>query len=331
MNKIKKIMSLFGIIIKSFLSKKKIFLLGIPTHGNLGDHAIAMGEKRFLNDYFHEYKIIMVESILVVKFNRIFKWLIKDNLILYSGGGFLGSLWPNEEDMFEFIIENFSNNKVIVLPQTLFFSNDVEGKKIYERAKKAYYINKNLIFFVREKYSYEYMKNKFPGCKIYLAPDMVLYLDKTDSSKEKNDALFCIRSDKEKVNYNLDSTRDYIANNIGEIHYTDTVLKRSIFGKKSIKYVEQKITEFSNYKIVITDRLHGMIFSFISGTPCLVLENKSYKILGVYEWIKDCGYIKLVNESTIMQSLDEVINHNTNYSFDKSKYDIIRKVIEKVI
>ena len=38
-----------------------------------------------------------------------------------------------------------------------------------------------------------------------------------------------------------------------------------------------------------------MIFAFLANTPCLVVNSKSYKVKGVYNWIKWCNKIKLID------------------------------------
>ena len=42
-------------VIKSLSKDKKIFLLLSPTHGNLGDHAIAHATKEFIKQNMPEY------------------------------------------------------------------------------------------------------------------------------------------------------------------------------------------------------------------------------------------------------------------------------------
>ena len=34
---------------------KKVVLMGVPHHNNLGDNAIAYAEKKFIKDYLPEY------------------------------------------------------------------------------------------------------------------------------------------------------------------------------------------------------------------------------------------------------------------------------------
>ena len=44
-------------------------------------------------------------------------------------------------------------------------------------------------------------------------------------------------------------------------------------------FLNKKFREFSERNLIITDRLHGMIFAAITGTPCVAMDNISHKIL----------------------------------------------------
>ena len=59
-------------------------------------------------------------------------------------------------------------------------------------------------------------------------------------------------------------------------------------------------TAFKKSKVVVTDRLHGMIFCAITKTPCVAIDNSNHKISGVYDaWLKDIGYIKMIKDYNI--------------------------------
>ena len=62
-----------------------------------------------------------------------------------------------------------------------------------------------------------------------------------------------------------------------------------------------------------TDRLHGMIFAFITGTPAIVFSNNNHKIEGAYEWIKDCGYIYFIKNGELDDVMSIISQHK---SFD---------------
>ena len=58
----------------------------------------------------------------------------------------------------------------------------------------------------------------------------------------------------------------------------------------------EKLQEFSQYRLIITDRLHGMVFSYVVGTPCIAIDNKTGKSKALYnDWIKNSPLIKIGN------------------------------------
>ena len=86
--------------------------------------------------------------------------------------------------------------------------------------------------------------------------------------------------------------------------------------------------EFCSSKLVITDRLHAMIFAAITETPCVVILSKSHKVKGVYQWIKHLNYIKLVeNLDTLKQSVEEVLQVSQP-CYDNSE---IKKEFKKLV
>lgn len=76
---------------------KKIILIGTPAHGNLGDHAIAEEEKNFIKKYYQEYNIYEI----IMPLYNICKNKLKNNfpedIIIISGGGWMGNLWLHNE------------------------------------------------------------------------------------------------------------------------------------------------------------------------------------------------------------------------------------------
>lgn len=288
------------VLLNNTKQESRIILFCTPEHGNLGDHAIAIAQHKFLKDNFSEKKVIEITSAFYSKKEKIIKNLINNkDILIISGGGFLGSLWINEENIVRNIIKNFKTNKIIIFPQTIFFEKSDFGKNELEKSKKIYQSHKNLYITVRDRnsiYVAEKLINK-PQNILYI-PDIVLYLKKINFQQElrkNNEILICLRKDKEKIIDNKIENIIFKLKDKYSIKYTDTVINSYIFPKERKKYVEEKMLEFINSKIVITDRLHGMIFAFLTKTPCIALNNSSGKVLGVYEWIKECGYIRVIN------------------------------------
>lgn len=51
---------------------------------------------------------------------------------------------------------------------------------------------------------------------------------------------------------------------------------------------------FALSKLVVTDRLHGMIFCVITGTPCLAIDSSNARVSRFYTaWLQDIGHVRL--------------------------------------
>ena len=328
--------SLLRIIIVSLTNKNRVYLMGIPIHGNLGDQAIVISEREFLKKNFKKYKIIEIESSMVTKKIKMLKKFVGESLIFIHGGGFIGSLWPKEDDMANLIIKNMKENKIIILPQTVYFDKEEEGIQRIKKDREIYEQHENLYICVREKYSYDFMRENFKNCNVFLVPDMVLYLEQEKTSKEEKDnIILCLRNDKEKNFFDADSLVR-ILNKIGyyNIIKTDTVIENRIYDYNRKRIVKNKINEFSRAKLVITDRLHGMVFAFLANTYCLVINSKSHKVKGVYNWIKSCQKLKLIeNMDDFEMKLNEIFNKETNFNREEfiKNYDVLIELINKCL
>ena len=111
--------------------RKKNLLLMTPIYENLGDHAIAYAEQKFLHDNFPDYRILEVTNDLINyqtwKVLRIFQNFFHCAII--TGGGFLGTLWLHNERQVRTIIKGLNRIKIVIFPQTVFFSQDEEGER----------------------------------------------------------------------------------------------------------------------------------------------------------------------------------------------------------
>ncbi len=280
---------------KNNLEKKpiqRIYLIGTPCHGNLGDHAIVQAQRKLILDYHKDKELIEISSD-EYKYNPklIKKYIKKSDIIVIDGGGNIGTLWPTENDRMRRIIKDFEDNKIVVFPNTCFYSNDKilkEDISIYQKAKK-------LTVFLRDEKSFNFFKENFVGVKTLFAPDIVLYLEDINLSFKRQGALAVFRSDIEGILSIED--KENIINALKEkniqVKNTDTVLDFPIFKNSRQKLLNEKLEDCAKSKLVITDRLHGMIFAAITKTPCLAIDNTSKKVSGVYEWIKHLDYIKV--------------------------------------
>ena len=321
--------------------KSNIILVDTPTHSNLGDAAIALAEKKFLEEELKNNSIIEVTAQDIEGMEKYYALFTKKNkLILVHGGGFLGDIWPSEEKRFRRIIKSFYKNKIIVFPQTVHYDFSKKGsQEFFNKSKKIYSSHKNLTIFAREQKSYEFLKNNYPNNQIYIVPDIVARLKIDNMNFNRKNILLCMRSDIEKTvkeeeqNVIVDKIKKKYPNEI--IKRTDTVINKNILPDDREHEVNLKLQEFAKCKLVITDRLHGMVFAAITNTPCIALGNSSGKVKGVYEWIKENEYVYyLDNISDISKVLNKLdINKKYKYQIKKveEKFKPLKEEIKKEI
>lgn len=289
------------------ISHADIVLMGTSAQNNLGDHAISVTELDWLRSSIPNKRVVEIPKELFYKKRDFWKLKIrKEATIVITGGGFLGDLWMTEERMVRAIICDYKDNKIVIMPQTIFFESEIEKAvtaKVYRSAAELY-IN------TRDKKSYEYIKHEWPDINVFLAPDMVLSLSaRLSDRRRKNDVLLCLREDKENC---LDEKEiAFIKKSIIEMGLNvcniSTVEKHivPIFLRKNA--IEAKLKKFSSAKLVVTNRLHAMIFSYITKTPCIAIDNISNKVSGVYAWIEGVPHIKLVKDIDEITGLMKVL------------------------
>ena len=303
---------------ESVCPARRVFLLDTPGHVNLGDHAIVIAMRKFMQAYFPEdeiYEFTFDECTYCME--KIAGKIRQNDLLLIPGGGFIGTLWQREQENVLHILETCAEFQIIIFPQTLYFDMSANGEKELERFCAALKKCKNVSLFVRDKKSFGFAKEKGIDqmAEITLVPDIVTWLPcklKKQGRRQKK-VLFCLRDDLEKQADTkvLESIKRELVVRGYEVLETSTVSGRNISKQEREQSVREKLEEFSQAELVITDRLHGMIFSAITSTPCIAMDNLSRKVSGGYEWLKYLEYIQMVEPETIsMDSVKKMLDYN---------------------
>lgn len=338
-NKIKKYLYELDIEFKKikYKNKQKIILIDTPVHGNLGDQAIIEAELKFLKENFNNIPILEINQEKYIFLNiKLHKLINEKDIILIHGGGFIGTIWIEEEIILEKILLDFKNNPIIIFPQTIYFENSNNGKKQLKKLNNILLEIKNFYLFLRDENSYNFVYNNLNISKnnFSLVPDMVSYLSNWKFLKKENTALFCLRKDKEKVinDFLIESLKQTLSIKGLKIVTTDTCIdKRIRFRMVRKKLIYNKLRQFSKARIVVTDRIHGMMFSIITGTPCIAFDNISNKVNGACKWFGYLKYLKYIPDEKITNDvLEKLLNsHKNNYHNDElnNYYLLIKQII----
>ncbi|MGZ5509828.1 MAG: glycosyltransferase [Nitrososphaeraceae archaeon] len=169
-----------------------------------------------------------------------------------------------------------------------------------------------------DQYLSEELKKSFPKNKVILAPDIVLYLNEQDKAVTRKNVFACLNADiksiigyKEKIDLLLKLRKEY-----RDIAIGDRNISHKVSANTRETELKKILDTFRTSKVVITDRLNDMIFSAITGTPCIVLLNNDHKAYDAYKQLKDRSYIKLI-EKFDMDEILKWVNHF--YKYDTSK------------
>lgn len=228
-----------------------------------------------------------------------------EDIVLIVGGGNMGDLYPDLEDARVRVVESFPSNLIISFPQSVDFSDTPAGRRMLARSRKAYESHPRLEIFARDEESFSRMRSYFPGAKVALAPDTVFAMSVSPSLDRGAQVLVCMRQDREA---DLDATgRRELLVALAASHpaliITDTIVPGP---RLSYPEYDRRLGEFlesvSQSRCVVTDRLHGLIFSVITGTPCVVIENNNHKIRAlVRTWLRDHPGIRMLSRPTATQ------------------------------
>lgn len=289
--------------------RTRILLFNTPEHDNVGDHLISIAELEFIRKYFPGHECIEITDIEYLWFRqKIRRCVRREDIVLITGGGFLGSMWLyNGELNVRGIIEDYLENQVIIMPQTIYFEQNARGQAELKKTLEIYERHKDLTICLRDKNSYELMKT-FLGerAKIFYLPDMALFLNYSSDQKVRKGALLCIRRDKESImGEKCKSEIREVLERLGIKYEYMLMHTGSVFQMDSrVAEIDRKVQQLKASEIVVTDTLHCMILCAITGTPCLAFDNLSAKVSGVYAWIERMPYIHLYSQG---ENIDECI------------------------
>ena len=314
-----------------YKDKPKIFYLKSVDYENTGDNAIVYANIKLLKDIFPNKIILEYTLNDILRANNLIQKMITDkDIIFMPGGGNLGNLYLIEEIPRRQIIKCYNKNQIIILPQTIYFTEDENGKKELEISKNIYNSHENLTIMTRDEKSYQFAKEHF-NSNIVLCPDSVFYLHNKIKLKStnRNGVIFILRDDKEKILDNdlVNSIKQYLNSINKNYFFYDEYIEKSKRINKSERedYIFERLNKISEYKLCITDRLHGLIFSYITNTPCIAFNNLDRKVEGTAKWLENVEWIYKADINDF-NKIKEFINKYLNNNIIEKHIDFNKKI-----
>ncbi len=301
-------------VIKRMGTEKKqhVVMLGTPSHNNLGDHAIAIAEQRYWLSHGLNGRVIEFQADALLQYHeRIMNGLNSYSIATIDGGGNIGSLWPVEHNRIIGILSSCSPAKLVMFPETVTYT-ELDYERVFMRNDRSVFENANCLYMLRDHRSFEFFEKNLAKTKHVLVPDIVFSLKNSRSHKATNNRSIGLifRSDKEKIQSDSDITalENRLESNGYNIVRLSTISNRGfISSEQRKKELSRLFSKIKKLDLVITDRLHGMIFSYINNVKCYALNNVNGKVKGSHEWL----------------------NHNPNYLVaDKLDFSEIERLIQ---
>lgn len=289
--------------------------IDLPYYQNIGDVLIWNGTEMFLKKVCHK---CLYRASFYTFDNRK---LLPSTIIIMQGGGNWGDVWHEHNDFRLKIVQQYPNNKIIILPQTIYYDKIENLKSDMSVFKK----HENLVVCARDHTTFLLLKDNLLNATILQLPDMAFFLDIEISKKKTGRTLFFKRADKE---YN-DSIKYDIVPHDADKHdwptYEKTIVAdnwiRRVFQIIRLFYPRFNFTDYrrlndilyyrylrhvyytegvkllNQYDTIYSTRLHAAILGILLGKQVFFFDNSYGKNKNFYNtWLKDLDSISLITE-----------------------------------
>ena len=317
--------------------RKMIFMFGTPAHTNLGDQAQTYCIIKWLQHNYPDYGILSFSYPETYGFmlSILRKTIRKDDQISIQSGYNMTDLYKQQNVNCK-VVEKLQGRSIWIFPQTVHY------QKERNLIKTANIMNSHgmITLMARDEISYSTIQKYFTNCKLLLFPDIVSSMIGTQTyDTVREGILFCIRNDKEafykKDEINVLKKRLLIKKI--SVEETDTTLNmpliRLLNNREEILHSE--LNYYAHFKVMITDRYHGIIFSLITGTPVVVLKTNDHKLTSGVNWfpVQFGDYISFAENldeayETALDMNNRQLTHHLPTYFKDKYYDNLKTILE---
>ena len=278
--------------------------LEIPFYPNPGDIAIWEGTRDFLAELPH--KCLYTASLRSCELPEI----SSNTIILLQGGGNFGDLYSQNQLFRNGIIQQFPDNRIIILPQTVHYNSARDLRRDVQIMRA----HKHLIICARDKRSYHFLRRYGFSNHVLLVPDMAFYWSLAEWKEyivsPTKESLFVQRGDAELKNSSALSRNASQTMNCCDwdfIRLDDAITQTYVHLSSrlcpatfeafndfliNVYYphaLQSALTQLCSYERIYSTRLHAAIIAFILGKEVVLLDNSYGKNSTFYKtwWIDE--------------------------------------------
>lgn len=283
-----------------------------PSLRNVGDQAQVVAIERWLARHYPDHAVVEIDKNLVLGCIDALRQRVtaRDLIFLHSGGN-LGDRGRWSEAARRTMIESFPENRIVSLPQTIFFSDTPLGRHERAISSAIYARHPRLTVMGRDRISGQLAAEIFPYAQVETMPDFVLSLTAADFALTPDPAhaghiMLCLRQDDEST---FDQTRRLaLMKALGRpATLYDTTLDHDIPVADRTRILTETLSLFSGHQAVVTDRFHGLIFAILCRKPAVVLPTVDHKLTSAMSWFKDIVNVQLCEDVAEVPSRLEAV------------------------
>lgn len=301
-------------IVPQIKIKSEIIYLDYPFHNNVGDLLIYKGTLLFFQDNGIQVKLCRSEKDLCIR--EIKNQLTSTTTIICHGGGNFGDLYRTHQNLRELVVQNFPKNRIIIMPQTAYFSDEAD----LEKSAAVFRTHPDVIIYARDSRSFEILK-KFSD-HVVLMPDMAhqlygnldfapnrgfktLYFLRTDCETNAEQRLMGSAEGENSVDWGdlltkNDLRKTRLLRKLAKIAETHNIFFLKQWIDRRWRLHTHELTNrfsrvFSSYQEVVTSRMHGHILSCLVNTPNALIDNSYGKNSSYFtQWTSKVKNTKLI-------------------------------------
>lgn len=284
-------------------------LVGFPNHNNAGDSGIWLGELTLLRRLGVKPRYLADDASYDP---RDLTARVPHGPILLHGGGNYGDLWPSQQAFREQVLSDFPSRDVIQLPQTVHFDSQAAVKR-HRKLLDGRPVPPTVL--CRDHRSLAFVRGEL-GVEGVLCPDLAFFLSVTRRKEPVVDVLVNQRLDHETSGRALP---DLSGLTVEHLDWLPTSSRRHPYRAATVRLRESSRTAartatgsslghrlvrrspiiaanrlaqrrvttalnvLSRGRVVVTDRLHGHIFSTLLGIPHVLLDTAHHKVRDFHE------------------------------------------------
>jgi exopolysaccharide biosynthesis predicted pyruvyltransferase EpsI len=313
-------------------SNTTVALLDFPSHQNVGDTMILMGETTYLAQGGN---VIGYVTDISRYDQATLRRRVPNGPILMQGGGNFGDIWPLFQSFRERIVQEFPDKKIVQLPQTVYFKSAAAAA----RANGVLGRHNDYTLMVRDTPSLERARLQLPDVRAIYCPDLALGWEPEipRGRLRQNRMVVLARKDREASSGLLDNLRSTIGPHDKVVDWGLTGGARIIwdvvriparfaklyprarssrllyplfvfsYEKNAELNISGGIRELAGAELVVTDRLHAHILAGLLGIRHLVLDNNYGKVSSIYN-----DYTHLFSTAEFVADAASVNDHIKN-------------------